>query len=103
MKKTFTLFRKIAFLEGTSYLVLLLIAMPLKYWASFPMAVTLVGGLHGLLFVLFIGLSWDVKNKYRKNLKWLAKALLASIIPFGTFIMDREWKKEEQLANTGNP
>jgi integral membrane protein len=74
--------------------------MPLKYWAAFPMAVTLVGGLHGLLFVLFIGMAWEVRNQYKKNLKWLAKAFLASIIPFGTFIMDREWKKEEQMANS---
>lgn len=96
MKNTFKVFRKIAFIEGISYLVLLLIAMPLKYWASFPMAVTLVGGLHGVLFVLYIGLSWDVKIRYRKSFAWLVIAFIVSLIPFGTFFMEPTWKKEER-------
>lgn len=99
MKKTFSLFRKIAFAEGTSFLVLLLIAMPLKYFAGFPIAVTIVGGLHGILFIAFLILGWETKKEYGKNFIWLGKAFLASILPFGTFIMDREWKKEQELIN----
>ena len=93
--KTFSWFRKIAFAEGVSFLVLLLIAMPLKYFADMPMAVTIVGGLHGGLFVAFIILAYLVKEEYKKNIGWLAKSFLASIIPFGTFYMDKEWKREE--------
>ena len=96
--KTFRWFRKIAFAEGVSFLVLLLIAMPLKYFADMPMAVTVVGGLHGLLFVGFIVLAYMVKEEYKKDFKWMLKAGLASIIPFGTFYMDKEWKKEEAAA-----
>ncbi|MBC7949590.1 MAG: DUF3817 domain-containing protein [Chitinophagaceae bacterium] len=92
--KTFSLFRKIAFAEGMSFLILLLIAMPLKYYAGFPLAVTIVGGLHGVLFIAFIIMAWETKREYRKNFTWLMKAFLASIIPFGTFYMDREWRKE---------
>ena len=95
MKKTFSWFRKIAFAEGVSFLVLLLVAMPLKYFADMPMAVTIVGGLHGGLFVAFIILAYLVKEEYKKNIGWLAKSFLASIIPFGTFYMDKEWKREE--------
>ncbi|MBL7730947.1 MAG: DUF3817 domain-containing protein [Chitinophagaceae bacterium] len=102
MKKTFSLFRKVAFAEGVSFLVLLFIAMPLKYFASMPMAVTIVGGLHGILFVAFIALAWEVKSTYKKNFNWLVKAGLASILPFGTFIMDRQWKKEEAEAEIKN-
>ena len=100
MKKTFSWFRKVAFAEGVSFLVLLLIAMPLKYFANLPMAVTVVGGLHGILFVGFMVLAYLVKEEYKKNIGWMAKAFLASIIPFGTFVMDKEWKKEEAATAT---
>jgi len=88
--KNFSVFRKIAIAEGISFLVLLLIAMPLKYMADQPMAVTIVGGLHGVLFVAFVVLAWEVK----KDFGWFAKAFVASILPFGTIIMDKYWKKE---------
>ena len=100
MKKTFSWFRKVAFAEGVSFLVLLLIAMPLKYFANLPMAVTVVGGLHGVLFVGFIVFAYLVKEEHQKNISWMVKAFLASIIPFGTFVMDKEWKKEEAAAAT---
>jgi integral membrane protein len=102
MKKTFSWFRKVALAEGISFLVLLGIAMPLKYFANMPMAVTIVGGLHGVLFVAFIILAIEVKSDYKKDFKWLLKAGLASILPFGTIIMDKEWKKEEAAAKQFN-
>lgn len=95
MKKTFHWFRKIAIAEGVSFLVLLLIAMPLKYMASLPIAVTIAGSLHGILFISFMILAREVQTDYNKDFRWLGKAFLASIIPAGTFIMDRQWKKEE--------
>ena len=99
LTKTFNWFRKIAFAEGVSFLVLLLIAMPMKYFAGMPMAVTVVGGLHGLLFVAFVVMAWEVKREYKKDWGWLIKSFIASIIPFGTFWMDnRQWKKEEAAA-----
>lgn len=94
----YSLFRKVAFAEGISFLVLLLIAMPLKYWAGFPLAVTIVGGLHGILFVAFIVLAWEVKQKHKRNWAWLFKAGLASILPFGTIYMEKYWKKEEEAS-----
>ncbi len=97
--KTFFWFRKIAFAEGISFLVLLLVAMPLKYFAKIPIAVTIAGGLHGVLFVAFIILAREVKNDHKKDMKWFGKALLASILPFGTIIMDKQWKKEELAIN----
>lgn len=93
--KTFHWFRKTAIAEGISFLVLLLIAMPLKYLAGFPLGVTIVGGLHGVLFIGFIFMAWEVKKEYKKNVGWLAKAFLASILPFGTIVMDKQWKREE--------
>lgn len=98
MKKTFSWFRKAAIAEGISFLVLLFIAMPLKYLAHQPLAVTVCGGLHGVLFVAFIILAREVKSDYKKDFKWLLRAVLASVLPFGTFIMDKQWKKEEAAA-----
>jgi integral membrane protein len=98
MKKTFSWFRKIAFAEGVSFLVLLFIAMPLKYFADMPMAVTIVGGLHGVLFVALAIAAYMVKDQYNKSFAWGLKVFVASIIPFGTFYMDKEWKKEEELV-----
>jgi integral membrane protein len=95
---TFHWFRKIAFTEGISFLVLLLIAMPLKYVAGYPLAVTIAGGIHGILFIAFLIWAWWVKSEYRKNFAWLGKAILASVLPFGTLVMDKQWKKEEGAA-----
>ena len=82
-------------LEGISYLVLLGIAMPLKYAAHKPDAVKYTGWVHGLLFVLFmIALAnvWTVK-------KWafgkVVIAFIASLLPFGTFVLEKKLRKEE--------
>ena len=99
MKRTFSWFRKVAIAEGVSFLLLLFVAMPLKYFANMPLAVKVMGGIHGVLFVAFVVLAWEVKGDYRKSFLWLLKALLASVLPFGTIIMDREWKKEEELIS----
>jgi len=98
MKKTFRWFRIAAFAEGISFLVLLGIAMPLKYIAKIPAAVTIAGSIHGLLFITFLILAWETKNNYVKNYGWMGRAFLASILPFGTIIMDKQWKKEEDAA-----
>jgi integral membrane protein len=95
MKQIFSWFRKIGIAEGYSFLILLFIAMPLKYIAQQPMGVTVIGGLHGVLFVAFIYLAYEVKVQYRKTWSWLATAVLVSFLPFGTLFMDKQWKKEE--------
>jgi integral membrane protein len=99
MKSGYSLFRKIAFFEGISFLLLLLVAMPLKYMGGIPMAVTVMGSIHGILFIAFIILAWEIKTSYKKPLGWFAKAFLASILPFGTFIADKYWKNEQAVLN----
>ena len=98
MKKIFSWFRKIAIAEGISFVVLLFIAMPLKYLAHIPIAVTICGGLHGVLFISFVVLAREVKSDYKKDGRWFRKAMLASVLPFGTIVMDKQWKKEEAAA-----
>lgn len=96
-KKTLHWFRIIAMTEGISFLVLLGIAMPLKYFANLPVAVKVVGMLHGILFVAFMVLAWETMNALNKKFGWFVKAFIASIIPFGTFVLEKELKKEALL------
>lgn len=98
MKKPYPLFRKIAFVEGVSFLVLLFVAMPLKYWGGMPKAVTIVGSVHGALFVAFAVIAYIVKEQYNKSFAWGFKVFIASIIPFGTFYMEKQWKQEEEAV-----
>ena len=81
--------RLVGYLEGISFLVLLLIAVPLKYLAHEPAAVRLVGMAHGLLFVLYIFLL--IQNTIEHNWSWRKAALgfAASLLPLGTFWADR--------------
>jgi len=95
MKKTINWFRIIGISEGISFILLLGVAMPLKYFAGIPIAVTIVGAVHGILFIVFMVLAWEVKNDLKKNIKWYAGCFLAAILPFGTFVLDQQLKKEQ--------
>jgi len=81
--------RIIGFLEGTSLLILLFIAMPMKYVFEMPFLTRPIGTVHGALFLLFIfnTLSVGVEQNWKfKDTTW--KVLLACVIPFGTFYID---------------
>ena len=86
MKAKFNVLRWTALFEGTSLLLLLFVAMPLKYYADMSEVVRIIGPIHGVLFLAFIGLIlWH----FLKSELGLVKTLLgfiASVIPFGTFI-----------------
>lgn len=90
--------RIIAFIEGISYLVLLCIAMPLKYFAGLPLPVKIVGWIHGLLFVLYLLAVAEVCVKRRWTPGQIFVALVASLIPFGTFALDARLRREESKA-----
>ena len=83
-------FRVVAFIEGVSFLVLLGIAMPLKYFADMPMAVRVVGMAHGVLFIAYVVLVALLFARRAFTFRRSAWALVLSLIPFGTFVLDRE-------------
>ena len=89
-----SVFRKVAIAEGISYLLLLFIAMPLKYFADMPLAVKYTGWAHGLLFVLYgavLILAWyEQKWKFGK----VVLIFLASLLPFMPFVVDKKLKDE---------
>ena len=80
--------RVVGFLEGMSFLILLGIAMPLKYKFGMPQMVQVVGMAHGVLFILFIGLSTQATFVYKWSPMKMVMLWLASLVPFGTFYAD---------------
>ena len=86
--------RLVALLEGSSFLVLLFIAMPLKYLADQPLAVRIVGSIHGLLFVIFMAALFRAGSVRRWPVRRSVHAFVSSIVPFGTFVFDRSLRHE---------
>ena len=89
-------FRIIAIAEGVSFLILLGAAMPLKYIFHIPEAVRIFGWVHGALFLTFLYFAFEIMGALNKKTSWLGRAFLAAILPCGTFVLDRELKKEEK-------
>ncbi|RZO97254.1 MAG: DUF3817 domain-containing protein [Flavobacteriales bacterium] len=85
--------RVISYLEGISYILLLFIAVPIKYYANDPSLVKLLGMPHGLLFVAYVILSLVSSKEYRWNSKKTLVVLISSVIPFGTFYVDYKYFK----------
>ncbi|WP_078411759.1 DUF3817 domain-containing protein [Priestia abyssalis] len=93
-KSTIGLLRRIGIIEGISYLILLFIAMPLKYFADFPIFVQIFGMAHGVLFVLFVLMLVVVWFKHRWPFIRVVGAFIASLLPFGTFVLDTRLRKD---------
>lgn len=95
MKNPVTPLRRLSLIEAISFLILLGIAMPLKYIWGMPLAVRIVGMIHGLLFIAF---CWALNNVL-SNTRWpfsrVALVFIASFIPLVPFFLDRKMKKWE--------
>ncbi|WP_224998939.1 DUF3817 domain-containing protein [Cesiribacter sp. SM1] len=89
-------FRTIALLEGWSFIILLFVAMPLKYGADMPMLVKYTGWAHGFLFVLYVVTLLEAAVKMRWSIVTVFLAFAASLVPFGTFVMDAKLLKKQQ-------
>jgi integral membrane protein len=86
-------FRSVAFLEGVSFLLLLFIAMPLKYLAGMPLGVKVVGMAHGVLVIAYCLLLAVVHAENNWTLRKTVLSLLVSLLPFGTFYAEKHWWK----------
>ena len=87
------IFRVVAFLEGLSYILLLFIAMPIKYLADDAQYVKLLGMPHGILFMLYLVIAFIIKPDFNWDKTQFRGVLLAAIIPFGTFFIERKYLK----------
>lgn len=82
-------FRIFSFVEAASFLILLLVAMPLKYLAGLPLAVSIAGAAHGWIFVAYLVFVVFAARKFRWKPLVILGAIVASILPFGPFAFDR--------------
>ena len=85
--------RWVGLLEGISFLLLLFIAMPMKYMFDNPILVKYVGMGHGVLFIAFLAVLFIVCEKQKWSIQVFLMGVAASILPFGPFIFDRKLKK----------
>ena len=88
-----TLFRIVAFAEGVSYLLLLFIAVPVKYILDNDLFVKILGMPHGVFFIIYILLAIRFVLIKKTSVKDSIIILIASLVPFGTFYVDRKYLK----------
>jgi len=86
-------FIQIGRLEGISFLVILFITMPLKYFFENPMPNKVIGMIHGLLFILYVFFATLYASEEEWSLKKKLLAYAASVVPFGTFIFEKKYLK----------
>ena len=89
MNKNLKLFKNIGTAEAISFLLLLGIAMPLKYVWDFPLAVKYVGWIHGVLFIGYLICLYLASEEQKWGFKTVLLAIIASLIPFGPFIFHK--------------
>lgn len=96
--------RVVGFVEGVSYLLLLGVAMPWRAITGDHLPVRVTGAVHGVLYVLFAVAAAQAASVH--GWWWRPKVLvgvfLASVVPFGTFALDR-WLRREEEAASGTP
>ena len=90
-----SILRATGIVDGISLLVLLCIAMPLKYMADLPLAVTIVGALHGGIFIAYLLSILYVQLRVQWNIGVSILAVLVAFIPLGNFVFDYFLKNKQ--------
>jgi integral membrane protein len=93
MPKLLPVFRITALLEGVSYLLLLFIASPIKWFLEDPQYVKMLGMPHGVLFMAYVVLAILISADMKWSTKTMWIVLIASVIPFGTFYIEKKYLK----------
>ncbi len=78
--------RQVAQLEGTSLLFLLLVAVPLKHWGHMPLGVTVMGPLHGLVFMTYLWVLMQTAVENRWGVRDVGILIAVSLVPFGSIV-----------------
>lgn len=91
------LFRITSYLEGISYLLLLFVGVPLKYFGDNEILVKSLGMPHGILFIAYVIIAFFIKPEFNWNKKDFFIILIASVIPFGTFYVDKKYLQTKNI------
>lgn len=97
-EQIFKWFERIGLMEAISFLLLLGVAMPLKYLAGMPKAVSVVGMAHGILFMAYLYMINECRQAFGWSLKTAALGALASVLPFGPFVYERWLKRNRNIT-----
>jgi integral membrane protein len=103
IEKKLDRFLKTGLAEGLSYMILLAIAMPLKYMAGMLLPVRIVGMLHGVLFILYCIFLLQAAIAYKWTISKTAAAFFLSFVPLGTFFLESLLRKEIKAIKLSNP
>jgi integral membrane protein len=95
-------YRVLAYVVGTALLALVLLAMPLKYLADDERVISVVGPLHGFLYLVYLAVAFDLAYRNRWSIRETLLLLLAGTVPFLTFVAERRVTKRLQ-ATAGSP
>jgi integral membrane protein len=101
LKSSIGRLRVVGIVEGASFLLLLGVAMPLKYMAGMPQMVSVVGMAHGILWVLYLAALMDVRRTRGWPLPRIGVALAASVLPFGPFLLEPRLRREQEREEAG--
>jgi len=85
------LLRIVGYLEGTSYILLLFVAVPIKHYADDPQLVKLLGMPHGLLFISYIIITIINSRSFKWGRNKTFQIMISSIVPFGTYYIDKKY------------
>jgi integral membrane protein len=99
MPKLLPVFRLTALLEGVSYILLLFLATPIKYLYNDPQYVKILGMPHGILFMAYVVMAIFMSSNMKWKTKTLGIVLLAAVIPFGTFYIDKKYLKPSNVKS----
>ncbi len=99
MKPSINRLRLIGYIEGISFLILLLFAMPMKYMAGKPSIVVWCGWIHGMLFILFCFALLETKIKLQWKIKTAVVPFIAAFVPCGPFFIDRWLKSSDRSCS----
>lgn len=91
LEKQIRLFRWVSILEGVSFLVLLFLAMPLKYFFDLPQMVRVIGMAHGILFIAYVLGALLMYKPLNWQKQTLLIAIVCSVVPFGPFYIEKKY------------
>ena len=106
MSAALTRYRVLAYVVGVLLLVLVLVAMPLKYFADRPTMVAIVGPLHGFLYMVYLVVAFDLAVRARWPLRRTVPLLLAGTVPGMSFVAERKatgWVRAEAGSGLARP
>jgi len=95
-----TRYRVMAYVVGVWLIVLVLVGMPLKYLAGHPVVVQVVGPVHGFLYIVYLVFALDVAIKRRYPLPRTVLMLLAGVLPFLAFWVERRVTRDVRAATS---